>query len=53
MQLAGKSEKTYQIGIPIHWGYRGIDDGRPENERTLANQLVTHGDRSQRLHTRV
>ncbi|MBZ5492032.1 MAG: formate dehydrogenase-N subunit alpha [Acidobacteriia bacterium] len=39
MQLAGKNEKTYQIGIPIHWGYRGINDGRPENERTLANQL--------------
>ena len=39
MQLAGKSEKTYQIGIPIHWGYRGINDGRPDNERVLANNL--------------
>ncbi len=39
MQLAGKSEKTYQIGIPIHWGYRGINDGRPDNERTLVNNL--------------
>jgi formate dehydrogenase major subunit len=39
MVLAGKSEKTYQIGIPIHWGYRGINDGRPDSERTLANQL--------------
>src|SRR5438034_4108892 len=28
MQINGK--KTYQIGIPIHWGYRGIaeDEGR-------------------------
>ncbi|HEU4415959.1 MAG TPA: formate dehydrogenase-N subunit alpha [Candidatus Angelobacter sp.] len=39
MKLAGKSEDTYQIGIPIHWGYRGIEDGRPDSERTLANQL--------------
>ncbi|HZU33961.1 MAG TPA: formate dehydrogenase-N subunit alpha [Candidatus Angelobacter sp.] len=39
MQLAGKNEKTYQIGIPIHWGYRGINDKRPAEERALANQL--------------
>jgi formate dehydrogenase major subunit len=28
MMIDGK--KTYQIGIPIHWGYRGIaeDEGR-------------------------
>ena len=28
MMIDGK--KTYQIGIPIHWGYRGIaeDSGR-------------------------
>lgn len=38
MTIAGK--KTYQIGIPIHWGYKGLPDGRPENERTLANQLT-------------
>jgi formate dehydrogenase-N alpha subunit len=37
MMIAGK--KTYQIGIPIHWGYRGIADGRPDNERTPANLL--------------
>ena len=39
MQLAGKSKKTYQIGIPIHWGYRGLNDGRPDSERVLANNL--------------
>ena len=38
MTIAGK--KTYQVGIPIHWGYKGLPDGRPENERTLANQLT-------------
>jgi len=39
MKLAGKTEDTYQIGIPIHWGYRGIGDGRPDNERLLVNNL--------------
>jgi len=31
MVIDGKT--TYQIGIPIHWGYRGIaeDGGSPEN----------------------
>ena len=38
MTIGGK--KTYQVGIPIHWGYKGLPDGRPENERTLANQLT-------------
>jgi formate dehydrogenase major subunit len=37
MTIGGK--KTYQIGIPIHWGYKGIEDGRPESERLNANQL--------------
>jgi formate dehydrogenase major subunit len=37
MLIGGK--KTYQIGIPIHWGYRGIaeDEGKTAND--LANQL--------------
>ena len=37
MMIDGK--KTYQIGIPIHWGYRGIaeDEGKTSND--LANQL--------------
>ena len=38
MMIAGK--KTYQIGIPIHWGFKGLPDGRPENERNVANQLT-------------
>jgi formate dehydrogenase major subunit len=37
MMVAGK--ETYQVGIPIHWGYKGLGDGRPENERTPANLL--------------
>jgi formate dehydrogenase major subunit len=37
MTIAGK--KTYQVGIPIHWGYKGLSDGRPEAERTPANLL--------------
>ncbi|HSM87442.1 MAG TPA: formate dehydrogenase-N subunit alpha [Candidatus Limnocylindrales bacterium] len=38
MMIAGK--KTYQIGVPIHWGYRTLDDGRPESERIPANALT-------------
>lgn len=37
MMIAGK--KTYQVGVPIHWGYKGLGDGRPEAERTPANLL--------------
>jgi len=37
MMIGGK--KTYQIGIPIHWGYKGIGDGRPEAERAPLNTL--------------
>jgi formate dehydrogenase major subunit len=37
MMVAGR--ETYQVGIPIHWGYKGLGDGRPENERTPANLL--------------
>ena len=48
MLIDGK--KTYQIGIPIHWGYRGIseDDGR--TARDLANQL-THTATDPNAHT--
>jgi len=38
MTVAGK--ETFQIGIPIHWGYRGLSDQRPESERTQANLLT-------------
>ena len=37
MMIDGK--KTYQIGIPIHWGYRGIAEDEGKTSRTLANQL--------------
>jgi formate dehydrogenase major subunit len=37
MQINGK--KTYQIGIPIHWGYRGIAEDEGKTERTPANML--------------
>jgi formate dehydrogenase major subunit len=37
MQINGK--ETFQIGIPIHWGYKGLGDGRPEADRLLANML--------------
>jgi len=32
-------EKTYQIGIPIHWGYRGISEDGGKTAKDLANQL--------------
>jgi formate dehydrogenase major subunit len=37
MMIDGK--KTYQIGIPIHWGYRGIAEDEGKTALTLANQL--------------
>jgi len=37
MTVDGK--KTYQIGIPIHWGYRGIAEDEGKTARTLANLL--------------
>jgi formate dehydrogenase major subunit len=37
MMIAG--QEKFQVGVPIHWGYRGLRDGRPENERTPANLL--------------
>jgi len=39
MKLAGQEELVHQVGIPIHWGYKGLNDQRPESERTLANML--------------
>ncbi len=42
MMIDGK--KMYQIGIPIHWGYRGIaeDDGRTAQTPTnLLSPTVT------------
>jgi formate dehydrogenase major subunit len=37
MTIDGK--KTYQIGIPIHWGYRGISEDEGRTALTPANRL--------------
>jgi formate dehydrogenase major subunit len=37
MMIDGK--KVYQIGIPIHWGYRGIAEDEGKTAKTLANLL--------------
>src|SRR5436305_10770170 len=37
MTIDGK--KVYQIGIPIHQGYRGIAEDEGRNEKTLVNRL--------------
>jgi formate dehydrogenase major subunit len=37
MMIDGK--KTYQIGIPIHWGYRGIAEDEGRTARTPTNLL--------------
>ena len=38
MTIDGK--KVYQIGFPIHWGYRGIAEDEGKDARTLANLLT-------------
>jgi formate dehydrogenase major subunit len=38
MMIDGK--KTYQIGIPIHQGYRGIAEDEGKNARTIVNRLT-------------
>jgi len=35
MMIDGK--KTYQVGFPIHWGYRGIAEDEGKTAKTLAN----------------
>jgi formate dehydrogenase major subunit len=37
MMIDGK--ETFQIGIPIHWGYRGIAEDEGKTALTPANQL--------------
>ena len=37
MMINGK--KTYQIGIPIHWGFRGIAEDEGQDARTPTNLL--------------
>ena len=38
MLIDGK--KTYQVGFPIHWGYRGIAEDEGKTAKTLANLLT-------------
>jgi formate dehydrogenase major subunit len=38
MLVDGK--KTYQIGIPIHWGYRGIAEDEGRTAKTSVNLLT-------------
>jgi formate dehydrogenase major subunit len=38
MMIDGK--KVYQIGIPIHQGYRGIQEDADRDARTIANRLT-------------
>jgi formate dehydrogenase major subunit len=38
MTIDGK--KVYQIGIPIHQGYRGIKEDEKKDARTLINLLT-------------
>ena len=38
MMIDGK--KTYQIGIPIHQGYRGIKEDEGKDAKTLVNLLT-------------
>jgi formate dehydrogenase major subunit len=39
MMIDGK--KTYQIGIPFHWGYRGISEDDNRTSRMLTNALTS------------
>jgi formate dehydrogenase major subunit len=38
MKIDGK--ETFQIGLPIHQGYRGIQEDKDKDARTLANRLT-------------
>jgi formate dehydrogenase major subunit len=38
MNVDGK--KLYQIGIPIHWGYRGISEDEGRTSKMPANRLT-------------
>ena len=42
MMIDGK--KTYQIGIPIHWGYRGIAED--EGKTALLPRISFHRQRN-------
>ncbi len=51
MTIDGK--KIYQIGIPIHQGYRGIQEDEGRDARTILNRLTPTVDRSQRIHAGI
>jgi len=38
MKIDGK--EMYQIGIPIHWGFRGIVEDEGKTAKTLTNSLT-------------
>jgi formate dehydrogenase major subunit len=38
MKIDGK--EMFQIGVPIHWGFRGIAEDEGKTAKTLANQLT-------------
>jgi len=38
MKIDGK--EMFQIGIPIHWGFRGIAEDEGKTAKTLTNQLT-------------
>jgi len=38
MKIDGK--EMFQIGLPIHWGFRGIAEDEGKTAKTLANQLT-------------
>ena len=48
MMIDGK--KIYQIGIPFHWGYRGIAEDEGKTSLKLVNQL-THTAVDPNAHT--
>ena len=37
--LFRSGKKVYQIGIPIHFGYRGIQEDAGKTERMMVNSL--------------
>ena len=51
MMIDGK--KVYQIGLPIHQGFRGITEDEGRDARTPANLADADGHRSERLHPRI
>jgi len=39
LTLAGSDKPVYPVGIPIHWAYRGLPDGRADDHRNGINVL--------------